>query len=430
MSFIAQGLAPVRVALDNGTTVLAHHTSMHPAVTLLVALEAGSAYDPAGRDGISHFVSRVIDRGTMRRTADALSQALDFRGVSLSTGVGRHTFTLSCTCLTEDLDDILQLVAEVITQPSFLPHEVETRRGEIVTGIRQDEDNPASVAGDEVLALLYPGGHPYGRPWRGTVASVEAIRRADIETFHAARFGPSRQTVVIVGDIETGAAVQAAARALGSWQHAAGLAVVPPAPATPARRQVSRIAIPGKPQADIAYGFVAVSRRDPDYLPLVVMNNVLGQYGLGGRLGDSIRERQGMAYYAYSTLDANVAPGSLIIRAGVAPENVERALASMDVEVRRIVTEGITPQELADAKRYLIGSMPRMLETNSEIASFLQSAEYFGLGLDYDRRLPALIDAVTIDDVHAATERVLDPDRAAVVVAGPDAAAPAGGSTM
>jgi len=186
---------------------------------------------------------------------------------------------------------------------------------------------------------------------------------------------------------------------------------------------VSFLDLPGKPQADIAYGFLSVRRNDPDYLPLVVMNNVLGQYGLGGRLGDSIRERQGMAYYAYSGIDANLASGTLVVRAGVTPENVARAIASIDAEVARIVEEGITPQELADTKQYLVGSIPRMLETNIEIASFLQTAEFFGLGLDYDRRLPALIEAVTLDQVQTATRRVLDVQRATIVVAGSGAAA-------
>ena len=174
-----------------------------------------------------------------------------------------------------------------------------------------------------------------------------------------------------------------------------------------------------KAQADVAYGLATVTRRDPDYYAVTLMNNVLGQYGLGGRLGDSIRERQGMAYYAFSSFDGNVAEGPLVIRAGVAPENVDRTIASIDEEVRAIARDGVTAAELGDAKRYLIGSMPRNLETNSGIASFLHTAEFFALGLDYDRRVPALLDAVTLDEVHAATRRVLDPDRASVVIAGP-----------
>jgi zinc protease len=148
---------------------------------------------------------------------------------------------------------------------------------------------------------------------------------------------------------------------------------------------------------------------------------VLGQYALGGRLGDNIRERQGMAYYVFSSFEANVAEGPLVIRAGVNPANVERTVRAIDDEVERMARDGVTPEELADSKRYLIGSMPRTLETNGGIASFLHDADYFGLGLDYDRRLPALVEAVTLDEVNDLARTFLSSDRAAIWVAGPPA---------
>jgi zinc protease len=155
------------------------------------------------------------------------------------------------------------------------------------------------------------------------------------------------------------------------------------------------------------------------------MNNILGQYSLGGRLGDSIRERQGMAYYAFSSLDANLIPGPLLIRAGVNPANVDRAIASIDAEVSKLAREGPTGEEMAESKQYLIGSMPRNLETNTAIANYLQMTEFFGLGLDYDLRVPGLLQGVTRDEVHAAARRTLDAEKAAVVVAGPYDGTPA-----
>jgi zinc protease len=174
-----------------------------------------------------------------------------------------------------------------------------------------------------------------------------------------------------------------------------------------------------KSQADIAYGFTTITRTDPCYYAHWLMNVAFGQYAIGGRLGDSIRERQGMAYYVSSALDANVAPGPLSIRAGVSPANVDRAVASIDEEIARLIREGLTPKELDESRRYLIGSIPRSLETNAAIANFLQVEQFFGLGLDYDVRLPALLTAVTMEDVNAAARRSLDPDRATVVIAGP-----------
>jgi zinc protease len=140
---------------------------------------------------------------------------------------------------------------------------------------------------------------------------------------------------------------------------------------------------------------------------------------MGGRLGDSIRERQGMAYYAFSSFDANVVEGPLLVRAGVNPVNVDRAIQSIDEEMTRMATEGLTPRELEDCKEYLIGSIPRLLETNNAIATFLQTAEFFGLGLDHDLRLPSLLGSVSLDEVNAAAKTTLDVNRASVVVAGP-----------
>jgi zinc protease len=149
------------------------------------------------------------------------------------------------------------------------------------------------------------------------------------------------------------------------------------------------------------------------------MNNILGQYSIGGRLGSSIRDKQGMAYYVHAALDANVIRGPLVIRAGVAGPNVERTIASIDDELRLMIAHGPTDQELQESRQYLIGSMPRNLETNHGIATFLQTVEFFGLGLDYDVRVPAMLAQVTRDDVHEAARRVLDPARATIAIAGP-----------
>jgi zinc protease len=149
------------------------------------------------------------------------------------------------------------------------------------------------------------------------------------------------------------------------------------------------------------------------------MNNALGQYALGGRLGDNIRERQGMAYYVSSVLDASLLEGPLMIRAGVSPANVDRAIAAIDHELARLRADGLTAKELNESRQFLTGAMPRSLETNAGIASFLQTAEFFGLGADYDLRLPALLDAVTLDDVKATARDAVDPERASIVIAGP-----------
>ena len=413
------GLSPTRTRLENGATVLAKASRAMPAVAVMVSVPAGTAADPPELDGVAHFLSKVIDRGTASRDADAIADLLDSRGVSLTAAAMRHALVLSCTCLTEDFPSMLELMADMARNPSLPEREIETRRGEIVTGIRQDQDNPAMVAVEEELALLYPGGHPYGRRVKGTLESVERIDRRALEVAHRGRFTPAGLQVVCVGDLEPEHAVGEAERVFGDWRGPAVAPwVVPPPTPIPGRQQLS-FPMADKAQADIAYGFNTVSRLDPAYYALSVMNNILGQYALGGRLGDNIRERQGMAYYVFSAFDANVGEGPLVIRAGVNPANVERTISSIDEEVSRMAKEGTTERELAESKQHLIGSVPRTFETNAGIAAFLQTAEYFGLGLDHDVRLRELISNVTREGVAEVARRFLVPSRATITVAGP-----------
>lgn len=416
---VGRGLGASRDVLSNGAVVISKSARTIPAVTIQAVVRAGSVYEPDEPLGLSHFLSRVIDRGTERRSAEEIAEILDYRGVALTISANRHVVILGCTCLTEDFELILELVGEIAMRPAFPEVEIAKRRKEILTSIRQDEDSPAAMAMQGLFALLYPDGHPYGRPPKGRAETVERIDRSLLHGFHGARFAPSALSLVVVGDVEAGRVLDVSNRVFGGWRKPApqepGLAD----PAARSSRQERVIPMMNKAQTDIAYGFTTITRSDPRFYAYTLMNNALGQYGIGGRLGDSIRERQGMAYYVYSTFDANVVEGPLVVRAGVNPENVERAVASIDAEMRRMASDGISAKELADCKQFIIGSIPRMLETNSAIATFLQTAEFFGLGLDHDLRLPGLIDTVTLDDVNAAAGASLDPARAAMVIAGP-----------
>jgi len=417
MPSVRHGLAPHRTVLPSGAVVTVAGTHAIPAVAISAVVQAGSIFDPPSLPGLAHFVSRTLDRGTAVMTADAIAQALDGRGVSLSVTINRHVLSVTCQCLAEDFEPMLTVVADMLGHAQYPEDQVAGRRTEIVTAIRQDEENPAAMANEGLLRLLYPG-HPYGTRPRGAVADAQRVRRSDLLGFHRAHITPAGASLVIVGDVDPVAATAVAAKALETWPAGNPQpAVLPPVPRAAERRRLV-IPMPGKPQADIAYGFATILRSDPTYYACWVMEVILGRYALGGRLGDRIRERDGMAYYVFSALDANVVPGPLAIRAGVNAANVDRAVAAIDEELTRFASDGPTDQEVEDTLRYLIGSLPRTLETNAKIANFLQTAEFFGLGADYDRRMADLLRAVTRADVHEAARRWLDPSRAAVVIAG------------
>jgi len=418
---VTRGLSPVRQVLPNGAVVLVQETAFSPAVTISASFRAGSLYEPDDLTGLAWLLGRVIDRGTATRSADTIAEALDDRGVALRVSTNRHVLTVSCTCLSEDFPDMLALMADIIREPVFPPDQIEKRRAETISLIRQDQDNPAIRASESLQSLLYGPAHPYGRPAKGSVETIERVTREQLVTFHTRRFAPGSLTLLIVGDVSATRALDDVAAAFEGWTapDPVDRPVPPVAPA--ASRRDTRITMTGKSQTDIAYGFTTINRLDPRYYGYSVMNNILGQFGLGGRLAENIRERQGMAYYAFSAFDPSLGPGPLVIRAGVDPANVDRAIAAIDAEVGALGREGPTDREVAETRQFLIGSVPRMLENNQSIATFLHTAEFFGLGLDLDRRLPALLNAVTMDDVRAAAADVLRPERASLAIAGPSA---------
>jgi zinc protease len=412
-------LEPIRNTLQNGAVLISKETRTTPAIAIHLGLRAGSVCDPPGAPGTVWLLSRVIDRGTSSRSASEIAEELDGRGITLSVAVTRHVFSLVCTCLEEDFQPVLTLLGEIVMSPSIPEGEIGNRKREVITSIRQDADNPAVLATEALMARLYPDGHPYGRPTKGTIDVVEALTRDRLIALHANRFAPSEFTAVIVGDVSPTRAHDTVANVFGDWSHPRPQPIT--VPATRSASERSRLVLPmmNKAQADIAYGFVTLRRNDPEYYAFWLMNNAFGQYALGGRLGDRIRERQGMAYYVSSSLDANVAEGPLTIRAGVGPSNVDRAVASIDDEVNRLAHDGLTEKEVEESRRYLIGSMPRALETNAGIANFLQMEEFFGLGLDYDARMPTLLEAVTLEEVNGCARQYLNAGRATVVIAGP-----------
>src|SRR5918993_110196 len=201
-------LHPKRVVLPNGITVIAKANHTSPTVSLLVAARTGGFNDPPDRDGTAALCARVLDRGTSKRSADVIADELDGRGASLSVIAGRHQTALAATCLADDFEPVLALVADVARHPAFADKEIATRKETLITSIRQEEDNPATVAGDAFSRALY-GNHPYARKVRGSVAAIEAIRRQDLVRFHQKGFDPSTMIVIVVGDVVDDLAIAA-----------------------------------------------------------------------------------------------------------------------------------------------------------------------------------------------------------------------------
>jgi zinc protease len=225
--------------------------------------------------------------------------------------------------------------------------------------------------------------------------------------------------VTLVGAVRPGEAIDALEAAMGSWEGAHHAQVLPPPVGAIESTRSVCTPVPGKTQSALVLGWPGMARSDPDYLKAYVANCVLGQFGMMGRIGQNVRDARGLAYWAYTSLDAGLGPGPWLAAAGVAPENVDTAIEAILSEMRRLRDEPVNAAELADNKAYIVDSLPLRLEGNEGIAAQIANMELFGLGLDYLQRFPALIEALTAQDLQSVARRILDPERYVLSVAGP-----------
>ena len=408
-----------RVQLENGIVVLTRPNFNSQSVVINGYLPVGGLFDPAEKLGLADFTASALMRGTTKRDFHGIYDALESAGASLGFSGATHTAGFSGKALSEDLPLLLELLSEALQEPVFPGQQVARLKAQLLTGLAlraQDTRDMASLTFDQIVYK----DHPYSRPEDGFPETVEHITREDLHQYHAQHYGPRGMVIAIVGGISPTDAVQWVRAALGGWQN-------PHQPEPPELPRVhplqetvsQKFEIPGKSQSDIVMGVAGPPRRADDFIPAMVGNSVLGQFGLMGRIGDAVRERAGLAYYAYSGLSGGLGPGPWSVAAGVAPQNVEQAIDLIRAEIRRFVTEPVDAEELSDSQANYIGRLPLALESNAGVAGALLNLERYNLPLDYYQRYAEQIRAVTVEAVLAAAGHYLDPDKLAIAVAGP-----------
>ena len=408
-----------REVLSNGITILTRSNFNSPSVVVAGYFGAGALMDPDDKLGLAEYVSYALMRGTKNRSFDQIYHELESVGASLGFSSGVHTSGFNGRSLAEDLPLLLSLVSEAMISPAFPKAEMEKLRAQLLTGLAiraQDTSDMASMVFDEILFK----GHPYSRPEDGFPETVQRIKRDDLVKFQRDYYGPRGMVIAIVGAVTAEQAIRQVKRALGSWQ-VKGQKEAPELPELKLlKKTVSRHhRISGKSQSDLVIGTNGPRRRDPEYMSASLGNNILGQFGMMGRIGDVVREKSGLAYYAYSSISAGTGPGSWEVSAGVNPQNVKKASDLIYEELQRFVKDGVTEEELMDSKANFIGRLPLSLESNGGVANALLNIERHQLGLDYYRRYALLVNEVTGEDVLRTARKFIDPDRLAIAVAGP-----------
>jgi len=410
----------LRRAFESGAVALIRESAAHPSVTIRGFVRAGALHDPSGREGLALLTASLLTRGTASFTSQSLALTLDSLGASISVRADVEGTSFAAHCLAEDLDRVLDLVAEVLVRPTFPPEEIEKQRAKIITAIRESRHDTRVAAEKAFLASAYPPGHPYHRTPEGEEETIAAITRDDIVAFYRCHYGPRGVVITAVGDAGASHILNKIESMLAGWKNAGPAEFPEIPPVGPARSvQRRRVEIPGKTQADIVLGVPGFSRTSPDYYPGMMADLILGRLGLMGRLGATLRDEEGLAYYVFSQVEAGFLAGPWTVRAGVNPQNVDRAIHGILREIRGMREEPVRNGELRDAQDYLTGSLAVRLETDGGIAQALLEIELFDLGLDYLLRYPSLITAVMPDEIGEVVARYLTLDGYTVATAVP-----------
>jgi zinc protease len=411
--------AVVRRTLSNGLEVLVAERHGLPIVSLELVVKGGETLVPAEKHGLASMTAALLTEGTATRDALTLAGALAEIGASIDTEGGLEASTAALTTLTRHTARALELYTDVLLHPAFPQKELDRVRLQRLARIRARSDRAESIAGVVFDRLLYGDAHPYGRPDLGTLKSVAAITRADVAAFHKRLYLPNNASLIVVGDTTPDAITAALEAALKDWKPGEPpKATLPEPPPPPKGVTVHLVDKPDAAQSYLAVGQVGVPRSTPDYVPLTVLNAVLGGE-FSSRINTNLREEKGYTYGAHTRFAFRQGPGPFQAGTAVQTSVTKEALAELVKEISDITgPRPVTDAELADAKERIVGGFPARFETTSGVAGTLVELVLYNLPDDYFATFPARVGALTKADVARAAKEHLNPDRLTILVVG------------
>jgi zinc protease len=405
--------------LSNGTRLVSNFDPTSEAAVVELRIPAGSALD-GDAPGLARLTGGMLTRGAAAFTFDQFNEELDSLGAAIGVSTGRDHVDISIQCLREDAGRMIQLMAEVVMTPTFPEDELQRVRAQSLNALRRTLDDTRSEASHKLRTMLFPEGHPLHHRAIGTEESLNTISRDQLVDYHRYAYTANGAIFAVAGGLETDRAAELIDHAFRDWSPVESPSRVTIDPVGAPTEQVRASgSIAGKSQSDIAMGLPTVERLHPDYEALRMGNLILGRLGLMGRLGANVRDTLGLAYYAFSNLSAGSTYGRWTAQAGVNPENVDTAIDAILHEVQRLRDELVDPDEISDAKSFMVSSLPIGLESSGAIVATMLQIAFHDLGLDYVERLPERVNAVTPEAIRDAANRHLDPQRMAIAVVGP-----------
>jgi zinc protease len=400
--------------LPNGLRLIVVENHAHPVASVNLLVGSGSSAVPAERVGLAGVFAELLPKGTATRSGAELSGAIERTGGSIGAGSAEDYVNVYASVLAEHLPLAMELVADVTLNPSFPQDEVDAARDRALSQLQQWMADPGYLANRRFGERLY-GQHPYGR-YR-TAETVAALDRDAMVAFHRAHFTPANAMLVVAGDVDGARVMEMAQSRFGGWRG--GDAPRPAYTGTPAPAPTRILLVhrPGAVQSSVRAGRNTIRAADADYPALLVLNKVLGG-GTDSRLFNILREQKGWTYGAFSDVDRPTDVGRFMAGMEVRSEVTDSAVAEMLTQIRRIVNEPVSAQELEAAKGYLVGSFPIGIQTADDVASQVALTRLKGLPIEDLLQRRERISAVSVDDVRRVAARYLGPDSLVVAVVG------------
>jgi zinc protease len=404
--------------LSNGLKLRVVERREIPKLAVGLMVKVGATVDSAGKAGLASMTAEMLDEGTASRSALEIEAELERMGSYLSTGASREWSLISLDTLQRHLAPSLELMADVLLQPSFPTEELERLRKQVLDGILQERANPNATAGRVVRKVLFGSEHPYGWPVVGDEASVKSFTRGDLGEFYRAHYSPADSCLIVVGDVNLGEAEEVAEKVFSSWKAPASTPI-PVEPVVCSDRKVYLIDRPGAPQSEVRLAMLAPDRSTSDYYSLQVLNNVLGG-GFSSRLNLNLRENKGYSYGAFSALRFGRFQSLLLGIAPVETRVTKEAIQEMLAEFEAMASweRPVTEQEIDDAKATLVRGYAQRYETLAQIAGEVAELEGFGLPVEDLSRYTSGIEAVSLDDLKRSAHDYISTEKHVLVIVG------------
>jgi zinc protease len=403
-----------RTTLQNSLIVLHSEEHSLPIIMLTLLVKASQLNEPKDKAGLANLTAALLLEGTKHRKSTDISEEIEFLGASLDTSTGRDYTAISLSVLKKDLNKGFELFSDILLNPTFPQQEIEREKELIKGSLRQSEEDPSFIAERTFRKEVF-GEHPYGRLTEGSAETIDNIKREDLIKFYSDYFLPNNSILSIVGDLTEEELNALIKKYLDDWKKAD----LPPITANGLdEKKAKRVVKLDKDltQANILLGHIGISRDNPDYYAVSVMNYIFGGGGFSSRLMQSIRDEMGLAYDVDSFFSSNKEKGLFQVEVQTKNESADLVISEILKQMEKIRKEYVSDEELTDAKSYLTGSFQRRLDTNRKIADFLALVEFYSLGLDYIEKYSGYINSVTKEDILRVARKYLDPENYVLVI--------------